>query len=169
MIDISPWPLNQLSNLLSMLHSRNPFPKPAFYPQLKPPNWPAKKLPSLQDLRRLRVFPTNSTDHRSNWKYLDLSNSCLNFSFSFTMFSVTDSTTDLAVSVLILPSQKGLWLSLKCPFESSTVFVKTWFSESSRESLVQLGYYFQGEIKLASIYQISIKGRRCIKEMDRAI
>lgn len=85
---------------------------------------------------RIESIPYDSTGHRSTWKYLDLSNSCVNFSFSFTMHSVTDSTMNLVVSVLFLPSQKGLWLSLKCLFESSIVFVKTWFSKSSGESLV---------------------------------
>lgn len=91
---------------------RKPIPKAIILSIVKASQQPAKKLPSLQDLRRLRLFPTNSTGHRSNWKYLDLSNSCVNFSFSFTMPSVTDSTMSLVVSVLSLPSQKGsdfLW------------------------------------------------------------
>lgn len=139
-IDISPQPLYQFPkevSLSSMPHSRNPFPKPAFYPQLRPPNWREKETrkETTQSTRpSKREFPGNSTGHRSNWKYLGVSNSSVNVSFSFTMSSVTDSTMNLAVSVLILPSQKGL--CLKCLFQSSTVFVKTWFSESSRESLL---------------------------------
>lgn len=53
-IDISPQLLNQLPkevSLSSMPHSRNPFPKPAFYPQLKPPNWLQRNHPSYKTLQ----------------------------------------------------------------------------------------------------------------------